>query len=156
MEEAQFISIDHDIDEIIKTCKLFRFQLELSQKSNSDKESQLRKIISDLEVTAIKTDESPQLRNILSSFSDRVYNQPWNKLKPIHKEDRLKKYVELKYETNKEKNNILKIIMDGLNEGIFNKVNSVEYDVKTAKITNIPILVENENNSSFTLKKKLK
>lgn len=154
MEESQFISIEHDIDDIIKTCKLFRFQLELSHINDSNKETQLRKIISDLDNVCIKKDETLQLKTIITSFSDKVYNQSWNKLKSFHKEDRLTKYIDSKYEKHKDKSTILKLVINGLNEGLFNKTASVEYDAKTAKIISIPIL--NESEGSFSLKKKLK
>jgi hypothetical protein len=144
-------TIDQEIDNIIKESKKFRFQLELSQTTDADKKLLLNQIIDSLDKKN-NENNSDTSKNILQKFSDKVYSQSWSKLKSIHKEDRLKKFVNEKHNNNEK---LLKFLIEHLENGHFNKKNTINYDSISASIVSIPNLQESsKDNFSFSKSKK--
>jgi hypothetical protein len=139
MEEQNNLNIDHDVDNIIKEAKKFRFQIELSQTNNSEKKEIIQKIINNIENIQEANDPNKN-KNILSDFTNNVYHQPWTKLKVFHKEDRINKFVDDKFKNDPNKDEILQLLIDKCKDGYLNKKEVVNYDTVTGKIIEIPLL----------------
>ena len=161
MEDNAVTNIEQDIDGIIKESKKFRFQLELSQTTDLKKKELLEKIIKNMESYQLNT-HPDKFKNIIQEFNNKVYFQSWAKLKLLHKQDRIKIYVEEKFKDEQKliKDQILKLLLEKCEAGYLNKKENVEYDSLKGKIINIIGLIKNEENNIYEfetpkLKKKI-
>ena len=148
-------SIYNEMQELIKNNKIFRFGLELTNTHDEDRIKQIQNIIAFLEKKEDKKmDTQDKITKMFNDLDIQLYKQPWNKLKEHYKETKIKEYVNEKYKDHEEKDLILALLLEKLEEGSLKTIKSVTYDQKTAKITDIKdFTVDEDGKYSFSSKK---
>jgi len=102
--------------------------------------------------TAIQSEFDEQLNNLEQEF----LAQPWNKLNIVYKKRKIEEYIDEKIKDKtydkKNKNGILELLNNAIDEKLINTQKSVKYDQVKKKIIDIPVLIN--KNGKFSLKKK--
>lgn len=165
MTDHEFVNIENELESIINDSKIFRFQLELTQVNDDNKKILLEKIIKKINTSTLEVNnDSSKFKNLITEFANKVYLQPWLKLKSMHHEDRLKKFVEEKFKDEQKKSDLINLLLENNKSGYFKKKDSVVYNSVNGTIIEIPNLKKDDNGTYLlevpktkkTIKKKAK
>lgn len=164
------MNITNELDDLVKSFNLYRFQNELnfykSQNDSSQKYSSqinlLTSIINNLNNTKeVKDNSKSKIQNMFNEIDQMVYKKEWKKLPNFHKNIKIKEYLLEQY--NDIKKDELKYIENMLADAVENKkLNNdeyVNYNQNLSKITNISILKKNAEGKlvlEFPTKKNVK
>lgn len=144
-------TISTEIENVIKQNKLSRLKLELLDLKKDEfpeRVLELQNIINFLDPPTDNNARS-KLNNIFTKIDAVHLHKIWSKLPDNYKEQKLIEYANLEY-TDKIKNKeVIKILLDGLNDGKLKTAKQVIYDSKEAKITNILALVDSDEKISL-------
>ena len=92
----------------------------------------------------ITQENTESLNQILTTASENVYAKKWNKLPDYHKIQKIKEYINVKYEDEPEKKEeIEELLIEKVKSGDLNSCKFVDYDNTTYKINKITIAKKN-------------
>lgn len=149
-------SVYSDIESLIKSNMVFRFGLELSKTSDSDRKQTINNILTRLENKNTEISVKEKREKMFEDIDKKVYRQKWLKLQNFHKENKINEYIEEKYKDHQNKNQLRDLLLEYLNENKFKTEKYIKYDSIATKIIDIVGLVEEEGIFKFIDKKKTK
>lgn len=142
------MSVDSAIESMRKENLIYRFERELeSIQTKSDvmtetdelRVNKITDILSKLtgkKKNIVKEDISVQKNKMFDEINKIVYSQPWVKLHTIHKEVKLKEYIEEKYKDNPNMEHIRADLLEKYHDKKIPSRN-VEYNTKLGRIESI-------------------
>jgi len=134
------LSVDTQIDELIRENKIHRFAYEFEHTENEERKNDIRKILNLLQGT--KEQEREEVaKNKLSKIYDNIdkfsLKRKWSKLSISQKQDRIKEYLELSIKDEKVRQGVKDKLFTMLDGGKLKNSKLVDYDVENGKIKSI-------------------
>lgn len=146
-------SIYNEIESLVKSNIIFRFGLELSNTQDSQRKKDIQNILQRYETKREEENIKEKREKMFEQIDKEVFKQKWTKLSDFHKEIKIKEYVEEKYNSHKNKNLLLNLLIETLKEGKLKTEKFIKYDSKNSKIAEINNLLEEEDSFKFENKK---
>lgn len=145
-------TIKQNIDNMIRTNMLYRFNCELQVSEDKDRRQVITHIIEKInnninENICVKDKRERMFKQI----DIDVYKQKWSRLQQFHKENRINKYIDSKYTNHKDKEILRKKLLENLNNNIYKTEKFVKYDIKNACIIDIINYIEKDGEFIFDI-----
>lgn len=104
--------------------------------------------------TVLKTTKEKR-EDMFKEIDKHIYKKPWNRLKPIHRLEKVKQFVNTEFDEESEtkRKKILADLTKHINNGKLNTKKSVVYDPKEEKILSMPALKVKKDTYSITVEK---
>jgi hypothetical protein len=125
-------SINIELERAKKKFFIQRLQYELDDLDPEDQRYEIIKKIYD-ELTA----KTQDLDSLFDAANNNVYSKKWNRLPQYHKIQKIKEYLNSKYENIEERIKIETILNNKLKDGKLNSCKIVDYDTETFVIKKI-------------------
>lgn len=130
-------TVDNQIDEIIRECKIYRFASELQFTKDDIRKNDIKDILNTLQRSSNNEDSArDKLNKIYDNIDKTALLKKWTKLTLSQKQDRIKDFVKRTYKN--DKNETEKKLLDMLNNGKL-KMGWVDYNNKEGYIIAINI-----------------
>lgn len=137
----------HQIDTIIKSNKMYRFEAELNDTENEERKELLKRLVDESNAQKNKKQISEEtIKKHIQMLKDSQYQKKWQFLNAIQKESRINEYLT---SIGLIDENIKQRLLRYLKMGVL-KTKHIEYDVMKGSIENITIL-KSAGDGVFTL-----
>jgi hypothetical protein len=151
------LSVDTQIDEIIRENKIYRFAYEFERTEDADRKAEIKKILNILQGTKEQEREDAaksKLNKIYDNIDKFSLKRKWTKLSVAQKQDRIKEYLNLSIKDEKLREGVKEKLFTMLDDGKLKTTKLVDYDVENAQIKSINLETTKKDTKKTT--KKLK
>ena len=138
-------TVYNDIDNFRKRSLEASIVRELNQLDNSDesetRKNQLLELLDELnDISKTKTDTNKELKEMFDTIEKQMHMQPWNKLQPLYKKEKINEYCQTKSLSKQVTDKLLELVDQ-------NSLTSkyVNYKQIEQRIEEITLLTLNEN-----------